>query len=161
MNLRENSLDLPVSVQEAEPADFFELRDRPATEREFFERIKKRCESSKGENLRKSDTRLSDEFEFARRQDKYESLKDAQLPLESLAVRIWAGGGLTKSRIFSLQKNGDNWAAWHLKYSFDKKNRKILEQKESLEPQSDWNSVWAQLENEQILNLPDASEVET
>jgi hypothetical protein len=85
-------------------------------------------------------------------------LRETEVPKDSLEIRIWAGVDPESLRGFVLRRSGAQWSAVYLPSSGHQS--KLPEQSIPLsEPRSGWESLWQELNQQDILTLPDASDV--
>lgn len=86
------------------------------------------------------------------------SLKETQLPLDALEIRMWVGFDLSPLRGFLLRRTGEHWSATYFPPS--DASAKLFKPPIALSPpRSGWQSLWGKLTGEDILTLPDAFDI--
>lgn len=85
-------------------------------------------------------------------------LRTTQLPKGDIEVRIWWGFGLSPLEGVTLRRASDQWSAIHVKAD-DHYEPAKAERRQLSNPKSGWETTWARLVNENVLSLPDASEI--
>jgi hypothetical protein len=117
--------------------------------------------SDKIADLKKSDERLASTMtKWATKDEGFESLAGRNFPENSVAVRIWYGGGIIVPQVFGLERINNVWKAWEIESNYDQKRGKFRKTKKYLDPPgAGWEGLWTNLQNQEILSLPDASEV--
>lgn len=86
-----------------------------------------------------------------------EKLRSNTPSQNALEIRIWVGVDETSTRALVLRRTGDQWSAAYLPSRNSLKSSSRLISLPS--PKSGWTVLWERLNREEILTLPDASEV--
>ncbi len=83
----------------------------------------------------------------------WEPLHSKQLAPSEFEVRIWIGFGLMPLEAFVLRRDDDRWIGQHVVDALKKSDVAVTR----VTPRSGWNAIWKELQDLQILTLPDES----
>ena len=87
-------------------------------------------------------------------------LRKTQLYPNDIEIRIWRGFGLSELEAVILKRNGSQWSAFHLQTDTSNPPFEKAQVEELKEPKSGWGKFWKQMNDQRLLELPDANEID-